>query len=233
MSTPVTYQLDGSIATITMDDGKVNALSLQMLSELDGALDQARSDGAVVVFTGRPGVFSAGFDLAVLTGGGPESADMLRGGFELAERLLSFPTPVVVACSGHALAMGSFLLVSADFRIGVAGDRKIGANEVAIGLTMPRTAVELCRQRLATPYLNRAVANAEIFSPEEAVTAGFLDRVVPPSELHHEARTAAVALAQLNLDAHAATKLRLRGHVLAAVRLAIEADDIDVRAMLA
>ena len=134
----VGYELHDSVATITMDDGKVNALSVRMLGTLGEALDRAETDRAIVVLTGRPGIFSAGFDLQVLRAGGADAVQMLKAGFELAERLLSFPTPVVVACSGHAIAMGSFLVLSADYRVGVSGEFRITANEVAIGLTMPR-----------------------------------------------------------------------------------------------
>lgn len=229
MGTLVSYQLDDSIATITMDDGKVNVLSPQMLTEIDVALDRAATDRAVVVLTGREGVFSAGFDLAVLRAGSDEASAMLRAGFELAERILSFPTPVVIACTGHAIAMGVFLLLSGDYRVGATGPHKITANEVAIGLTMPRAAVEICRQRLAPAYFNRAVILAEPFTPYDAVAAGFLDRVVQASELQDVARSTAEALAMLDLGAHTATKLRARDHALQALRVAIEADDAELR----
>ena len=231
MNGPVTYQLKDSIATIAMDDGKVNALSLQMLTELNSALERARSDRAVVVLTGREGVFSAGFDLRVLRAGGPDAAAMLLSGFELAERILSFPTPVVIACPGHAIAMGVFLLLSGDYRIGAAGPYRITANEVALGLTMPRAAVEICRQRLSPAHFNRAVIIAEPYSPGDAVGAGFLDRVVRASELQDVARSTATQLAKLDMDAHAATKLRAREHTLKAVRAAIEADEADFQTM--
>jgi enoyl-CoA hydratase len=228
MATLATYQFDGSTATIAMDDGKVNVLSPRMLDELDGALDRAAADAAVVVLTGREGVFSAGFDLAVLRGGGDEAVRMLQAGFRLAERILSFPNPVVIACPGHAIAMGVFLVLSADYRIGVTGPYKLVANEVAIGLTMPRAAAEICRQRLAPAAFNRAVILAEPFSPESAVAAGFLDRVVQPSELDEVARTTAAQLAGLDRIAHAATKLRTREQALTALRAAIEADDAEM-----
>jgi enoyl-CoA hydratase len=229
METRVTYALVDSVATITMDDGKVNALSLAMLGELNAALDRASADRAVVILTGREGVFSAGFDLPVLRAGGPEALDMLRAGFELSARVLSFPTPVLMACTGHAIAMGVFLVLSGDYRIGAAGPYKITANEVAIGLTMPRAAVEICRQRLTPSHFNRAVALAEVFSPDDAVTAGFLDRVAPSSELHDMARHVATELSKLDLDAHARTKLRLRAAALESIRAAIEADDVELR----
>jgi enoyl-CoA hydratase len=228
----VAYQLEDSLATVTMDDGKVNVLSMRMLHELNAALDAALADKAVVVVTGREGVFSAGFDLGVLTAGGVDAHGMLIAGFELAERILSFPQPVVMACNGHALAMASFLLLSGDYRIGVAGDYTIRANEVAIGLTMPWFGIEISRQRLAPAHFYRAVINAEKYSPEGAVLAGFLDQVVAPAELDAAARSAAADLGGLNLEAHAATKLRARRAALKAIRAAIEIDDAELRSFL-
>ena len=149
---------------------------------------------------------------------------MVRGGFELAARLLSFPRPVVVACTGHAVAMASFLLLSGDLRLGAAGPFRIQANEVAIGLTMPRAAIELCRQRLTPAAFSRAVLLSEAFGPDEAVTAGFLDRVVDPAALNDEARAAAVALTALDGTAHEASKRRAREGTLHAIQAAI-ADD--------
>ena len=229
MSDFVAYKLEHPICTITLDDGKVNCLSPQMLAEVNAALDRAEKDRAAVVLAGRKGKFSAGFDLAVIGRGGSDAVDMLINGFRLAERLLSFPMPVVIACTGHALAMGSFLLLSVDYRIGADSAHKIGANEVAIGMTMPRFGVEICRQRLAPAHFHRAVICAEIYSPAGAVEAGFLDAVVPEDELIAAARDKATALAGLNMPAHAATKLRARDKALRAVREAIDADEADLR----
>ena len=224
MALLVRYELNDSVATVTMDDGKVNVLSLPMLTDINRALDQALEDQAVVVLTGREGVFSAGFDLPVLRAAGPDAFKMLRAGFDLADRLLSFPSPVVIGCTGHAVAMGVFLLLSGDFRVGAAGPFKITANEVAIGLTMPRAAVEICRQRLAPAHFNRATVLAEPFSPESAVEAGFVDRLVDASQLGDAVHRVAVELTALDMDAHKATKLRARRPALDAIHAAIEAD---------
>ena len=225
MTGTLTYELNDSIVTITMDDGKVNALSLQMLQSIDAAFERARNDNAsAIVFAGREGRFSGGFDLAALRGGGPDALTMLRLGFQVAERILSFPRPVVIACTGHAIAMGVFLLLSGDYRIGAAGDFRIPANEVAIGLPMPRAAVEICRQRLAPAHFNRAVILAEPYTPGDAVAAGFLDRVVPPNKVCAAAQSKAAELAKLNMPAHEVSKLRARDIALKALHAAIEAD---------
>ena len=224
MEPRVRYQLRDGIAEIQIDDGKVNALTLELFGELGGAFDRAKADRAVVVFGGRPGVFSAGFDLRVLRAGGAAANETVRTGFELAERILAFPTPVVIACTGHAIAMGVFLVLAGDYRIGAQGAFRIGANEVAIGITMPRFGVEMCRQRLAPAHFQRAVGLAEMYAPEDAVAAGFLDRVVPADDVLRAAREVAAQLATLPVDVHAASKLRAREHALAAIRAAIEAD---------
>ena len=120
-------------------------------------------------------MFSGGFDLKVLQAGGDEAVGMLRGGFALAHRVLSFPRPVIAACTGHAVAMGAFLLLSTDHRVGADGPFRIVANEVAIGLTMPHSALAILRWRLSPPAFDRAVLLSETFDPPSAVGAGFLD----------------------------------------------------------
>jgi len=219
-----TSVLDDGVLRITMDDGKANALSLAMLGALHAALDHAEAEGAAVLIAGRPERFSAGFDLNVLRARGADALPMLRSGFELAARLLVHPAPVVLACTGHAVAMGCFLLTAADYRVGTEGDYRITANEVALGLTMPYTAIELCRQRLTPSYHHRALALAEVFSPDRAVDAGFLDEAVTPDEVVGTALAKARELAALDRSAHAATKRRMRGGAAEAVRAAIDVE---------
>lgn len=226
----VEYQTDGAVAVLSLDDGKANVLSPQMLTDIGAALDRAEADGLAVLLRGRPGMFSGGFDLGTLRSGGAASVDMLVGGFLLSERLLGFGAPVVAACSGHAIAMASFLLLSVDYRVGTAGPYRIGANETAIGLTMPHYGVEICRQRLTPAHFQRTVINAEIFSPDDAVVAGYLDRVVDAEELDDVAGEVAAGLAALDRATHTATKLRAREQALRALRAAIEEDSAALQA---
>jgi enoyl-CoA hydratase len=219
-----TYELEGRVATIAMDDGKVNALSIEMLKEVHVALDQAERDEAVVVLTGREKFFSAGFDLEVFSERPGEIVEMLTLGARLSERILAFPTPVLVACSGHAIAAGTFAALAADLRIGVEGPFKIGLNEVKIGLTVPLYVVELARQRLTPRDFNRSLVTAAMYPPAEAVAAGFLDRVVAIEELRDVSFAAAEELAGLDAAAHAATKLRVRDGAMKALREAIDAE---------
>jgi enoyl-CoA hydratase len=210
----VGYTLDGGVATITMDDGKVNALSPAMFAELNAAFDAAEADRAVVVLTGREGVFSAGFDLKVLRGGGPDGPAMVQAGFDLAKRVLAFPFPVVMACTGHAVAMGLFLLESGDYVIGAAGPFKFTANEVAIGLEVPATGLAVLRQRVVPAVFNRMVLLAEPLDPAAALTAGVLDQVVAPASVLDVARSVAASLTALDMAAHAATKHSARAALL-------------------
>ena len=220
----VSYDLDGPIATIRMDDGKVNALSPAMQGEINSALDRAEADNAIVILTGNDKALSAGFDLAIITTPGPEALAMLRGGFELSCRLLSFPTPVVIAASGHAIAMGFFLLQSGDYRIGVDKPVKLVANEVAIGMTLPWAAIEITRHRLTKAAAARVMNLSDPIAPADAIAAGALDRVVPPDQLMATARDAATTFASLDMAAHKATKDRTRADALAAIRAAIDAE---------
>ena len=224
MTDIASYERNDDISTISLDDGKANVISPTMIAAVNRALDQAEADGTVVILAGRSRIFSAGFDLQVLGRLDDEAAGMLRGGFELAARILAFPAPVVVACTGHALAMGSFLLCAADYRVGADGEYKIGANEVAIGLTMPLPALAILRHRLSPALHTRAIALAEIFTPTAACGAGFLDLVVTPERVLEEARSVAERLAKLDRKAYVGTKNRMRSDAIDEIRSGIDAD---------
>ena len=224
MSDLVSYHFADGIARISLDNGKANALSPDVFAALNNALDRAEQDRAVVVLSGKPGIFSGGYDLKVMTSS-PEAAKALVSvGSSLSRRLLSHPYPIVAVCTGHAIAKGAFLLLSADYRIGVAGPFKIGLNEVAIGMTMHHAGIELARARLTPSAFNRSVINAEMFSPEQAVEAGFLDQVASATELEAEALAVATQLTQLNMTAHRNTKLKTRKALLELLDWAIEED---------
>ncbi len=213
------YKLNGGVATITLDDGKVNALSTAMTSELADRLDQAENDGAVALLTGRESTLSAGFDLRCEQSLWPE---MMISGARLAERMLSFPHPVVIACNGNAVAMGALLLNAADYRIGVDGDFRIGLNEVAIGMTLPWFAIELARHRLTRRYFDICTVSGTLLDPGEARAAGFLDALSEPAELQAAALAKASELATIDMGAHLATKLRIREAVLAGLTDGVE-----------
>ena len=225
MASPLgTFDVDRSVATLTMDDGKRNALSPAMFDELYDALERAEREDAAVVITGREGVLSAGFDLKVMKSGGVQAVKMLRAGYGLTARLLSFPKPVVIASPGHAYAMGAFMLLSGDYRFGVPGPYTYVANEVAIGLPMPRVACEVLRLRLNPAARERAVILSEEFSPEEALQVGFIDALVPVERLLDEARSKAAALLELDPAAHAISKKRLRADTLRNIRASLPLD---------
>ncbi|MGD8824781.1 MAG: crotonase/enoyl-CoA hydratase family protein [Myxococcales bacterium] len=223
-SSLVTLDIDRSVAMLTMDDGKRNALSPAMLDEIYAALERAEREGAAVVITGREGVLSAGFDLKVMKSGGAQAVKMLRAGYALTARLLSFPTPVVIASPGHAYAMGVFMLLSGDYRFGAPGPYTYVANEVAIGLPMPRVACEVLRLRLTPAARERAVTLSEPFSPEQALQVGFIDALVPAERLLEEAGDKARALLELDLPAHALSKRRLRAETLRNIRISLPLD---------
>ena len=224
MSDLVSYHLDEGIATLTLSNGKVNAISPEVISAFNAALDQAEKDRAVVIITGQPGILSGGYDLKVMTASPEQAIELVRQGSSLARRLLSHPFPVVIACPGHAVAKGAFLLLSVDYRIGVEGPFSIGLNEVQIGMTMHHAGIELARDRLRKSAFHRSVINGEMFNPVSAVEAGFLDQVVKPEALLDTAREVARQLKKINMKAHKNTKLKVRKELLDTLDKAIELD---------
>ncbi|NWD46860.1 crotonase/enoyl-CoA hydratase family protein [Pseudomonas gingeri] len=224
MSELISYHLEDGIATLTLSNGKVNAISPDVIAAFNTALDQATSDRAVVIITGQPGILSGGYDLKVMTAGPKEAVSLVTAGSTLARRLLSHPFPVIVACPGHAVAKGAFLLLSADYRIGVDGPFSIGLNEVQIGMTMHHAGIEIARDRLRRSAFHRSVINGEMFNPQDAVDAGFLDKLVAPEELQEAALNAARQLKKINMNAHKNTKLKVRKALLETLDHAIILD---------
>ena len=214
----VSYSESDGIATIAMDDGKVNALSPHMIAQLNGALDQAEAEAKALILTGRAGTFSGGFDLRHMMSGPDGATSLVNAGGELLMRLYTFPLPVVVACTGHALAAGVLLVAIGDTRIGAQGPFKVGLNEVQNGMPVPIFAHELARDRLLPSELFSAVVQARIYDPEGAVHAGWLDRTVAPEQLVAEARTEATKLAKLPKTAYGVSKCSLRQDTVSRVR---------------
>ncbi|MDJ0812748.1 MAG: crotonase/enoyl-CoA hydratase family protein [Woeseiaceae bacterium] len=223
----VTYSLRDGVATIAIDDGKRNALAPQVLRQIYGALDQAEADDAVVILTGREDVFSAGFDLNVMKRGGTAALGMLRSGYALTARVLAHPRPVIAACNGHVMAMGVFLMLSADHIIGSRGDFKVAANEVALGLTMPRVAAAMLRHRLTPGAYQRAVTLSEFFDVDSALEAGFFDELVEADALMERAAALADHYRQLPARAHKDSKRRIRSRLIRRIRYSIPLDLID------
>ncbi len=224
MTDLVAYQLEDGIATLTLSNGKVNAISPDLIVAFNAALDRAEQDRAVVIITGSPGILSGGYDLKVMTSGPANAIALVTAGSTLTRRMLAHPFPIIVACPGHAIAKGAFLLLAADYRIGVDGPFNICLNEVQIGITMHHAGIELARDRLRKSAFHRSVINAEVFNPQGAVDAGFLDKVVSAEELHASALATAQQLKKLNMTAHRNTKLKVRKALLESLDRAIETD---------
>lgn len=224
MSELISYEFADGIATLTLNNGKVNAISPAMVAAFNAALDRAEQDRAVVIFTGQPGILSGGYDLKVMTSSPQNALDLVASGSTLARRMLAHPYPIIAACPGHAVAKGAFLLLSSDYRIGVKGPFNIGLNEVQIGMTMHHAGIELARDRLDKAAFQRSVINGELFDPLGALQAGFLDRVVPVGEVMAVAKAAALQLKKINMVAHRNTKLKVRKALLEALDQAIELD---------
>ncbi|MBA3820638.1 MAG: crotonase/enoyl-CoA hydratase family protein [Deltaproteobacteria bacterium] len=230
MSEPVTYQLENKVAVLTMDDGKANALSMPMIEALLAALARAEAEASAVVLTGRSERFCAGFDLRVMMSSPEAALTLLRAGSNLLMKLYGATLPLVIACTGHALAGGALTVLTGDYRVGAAGPYKIGLNEVTIGLPVPVLAMELARDRLLPSELVHATLLAKIYDPAGALAAGYLDVVVPADQVLTRATEEATRLGALARTAFRATKTRLRGRTIDDIVARL---DEDMRTLLA
>ena len=186
-----------NVSVITLDDGKVNAFSPAMITEVQSLLDQVPTDSGALMFTGREGMFTAGFDLKVMMSDPSAATQMVKTGFQMLQRIFSFPRPVVSACSGHAIAMGAFLLCSSDYRIASKGDYKVGANELRNNMIIPTPILEIAKFKLSRTHKQRALLNAEMYSMENAIEPGYIDELVDADKLYEAALVKAKDLATL------------------------------------
>lgn len=215
------YELTDGIATISFDDGKANAVSHQLLDDLNKALDQAESEASAVILTGRDGMFSAGFDLNEIQKGPAEAQALVNRGAQLFYRLFGFPMPLIGACGGHAVAAGAFMMLCCDTRVGVAGDFKIGLNETSIGMTLPVFGHELVASRLSKRHVTPAVIQSRLYDPETAVDAGFLDEVTDAGQLMTRCQGIAAELQKLPTTTYGQMKREVRASSLATIEASL------------
>lgn len=219
-----TIQITNDIALIRMDDGKANAINFEMIAALNTALDTAEAGAKAIVLAGREGRFSGGFDLNAFASLGPDGVyKLLDAGAELLLRLYGGPLPVVAACTGHAIAMGVFILNACDTRVGTSGEYKIGANEAITGMQLPVFAMELSRDRLSPAHLTRATIQGFIYNPQGAVEAGYLDMLADAGKVEAKALAVAGQLAQLPGKAYAWNKKSVRKATLDRIRVSLGA----------
>ena len=204
------YQKAGDVAVNRLDDGKANAINHTFIEELTDALDRARNEASAVALFGRSGCFSGGFDLSVVENGGAAAQTLVAAGGNMLKTIYSHQQPLVVGCTGHAIAAGALILLAADSRIGTAGDFKIGLNETSIGAGLPPFALALADDRLSKRHQTAAIIQAHLYDPIGAVDAGFLDLVVEPNALTEDTLAEAVRLAELPTAAYATNKIALR-----------------------
>jgi len=224
MSEFVDYQVKDGVATLTMNDGKANAFGIPMTSALSAGLDRAADEAEVAAIKGKPGLFCAGYDLKVINGPKDGVRAMVESGAELLMKAYMHPQPLIIGCTGHAVAAGALLLCTADYRIGVSGDFKIGLNETSIGLGLPTYGLELARDRLDNRQLNNATMGAQLYSPATAVEIGYLDEAVPPGAFEDAIAAKAEYLKTLDGAAYAQVKQRLRCTREALIRSAMQAE---------
>ncbi|MFL2697649.1 MAG: crotonase/enoyl-CoA hydratase family protein [Gammaproteobacteria bacterium] len=195
------------VSVITLDDGKVNVFSLDMIEQLNSLLDKVPTDKGSLLIKGRKGIFSAGFDLKTMQGGDPKSiAKLGSGGFLLLSRVFSFPRPVVAACTGHAIALGAFMLCCADYRVGANGEFIAQANETRNNMSIPTPILEISKSRISKAHWYRAILCAEAYKLKDSVDAGYLDEVVEPDKVLSRSMAIASDLATLGHPHYKITK---------------------------
>ena len=217
----------GGVRLLTLDRPPANALDESLLGDLAGALDAARADETVraIVLTGDGSFFSGGFDLAVPRRDLAAAATLRTLYRETHVKLLAFPKPTVAALGGHAVAGGLVLVLACDYRLGREGDYRIGLNEVAIGASFPRIALEIVRLRLPHARAAELALGAALYPATQAIRLGVVDEMLPAERFDDTVVRRAARLAAFPREAYAHTKTALVADALAHVAAETPAEE--------
>ncbi len=218
----INYELNDDIAVLSMDDGKANVVGHALIDDIHTYLDRAEQEAKAVVIAGREGIFSGGFDLAEFAKGADASLALVQRGFPMLLRLFKHPQPLVAACTGHGIAAGSFMLLACDTRVAVSGNYTHRLPETAIGMTLPVVLHEFAAARLSRRFLTAAVIQAQAFTPEQAVEAGFVDELVEPDAVLSRATDIAKMLAEMPVEVYAQNKLDCRRQSIERMQASID-----------
>lgn len=207
------YSMKDRIAQITLDDGKMNVMNWEFFSELSDCLDRAEADQAqVLIFTAKPGVFSAGLDLKLLpTLSIPEQFKFQKTFASVMLRIYLFPIPTIAAYCGHSIAGGAILSYACDRFMAVDGPYKIQINEIANNMALPSWILLICRSSIPPGFWKEALLHAHIYSPREAFEKGIMDDLIPEnSDVLEAAKVYAKDLFRLNTSMYAVSKKFMR-----------------------
>lgn len=213
-----TIELADRIGIITMNDGKANAFSFDMMAALNDCLNEAEANADVIVLTAIGGAMCAGFDLKVMRNEPDRADEMVTLGGKLLTRIFGNDKPVIIASPGHAIAGGCLLMLSGDYRIGAEGEARYGLNESAIDMVLPPFGLDLARYKINNKYLDMCFAGAELVDTQTAIKAGFLDEAVAPDALRDRAMEKAQAMQKLSGKAFAGNKKLIRGATIKSMK---------------
>lgn len=202
--------LDQGIRVLTLNRPPANAISAELIDELQEQCRAARETDAVkaVIVTGAGKFFSGGLDIKEASSGRSRLGDLGRGDglFDL----WTLPKPTVAMVGGHAIAGGAVIALACDFRITHEGDHKLGLNEVAIGLCFPIGPFEIVRLAMSNRQARYGMLGAGLYSVNRARELGFVDEVVSAAHLEPRCIEIAKGLAANGRLAYAHTKRYLQ-----------------------
>lgn len=223
MSLTHTRGEDG-VSVLTMDDGKANAFDLDFFTALNDAFD-ACADDAAIVLAGRAGMFSGGLNLKVLAALDADGLQKLLVEFgRTMMRVWLEPRPVVAAVTGHAIAGGTILAMTADHTVAADGEFRWGLTETTIGFPLPDWIIAIARGNVRVDRLDDLLLPGRMVDAATAVEVGFADVLAPADAVLDQAMERAGELARLPRQVYGATKRRLRAALAEPALAAIEED---------
>jgi enoyl-CoA hydratase/carnithine racemase len=199
-----------NIALVKLDRGVTNAIHLQLVEELDGALQRIKRDSnarALVFSSANDKFFSIGFDIPSLFELAREDFMRFYQAFNrVCLELYAFPKPTVAAITGHAIAGGCILALCCDYRFIAEGRRLMGLNEIKLGVPVPYPADCILRDLVGARAARDVMEGGEFYQPKDAFQMGLVDRICPPEKVLTQAVEKAKVLSAFSQQAYTLIK---------------------------
>jgi enoyl-CoA hydratase len=217
---------DAGVRLLTLDRPPANAIDEELLGDLGAALTAAKNDDSVraLILTGAGRFLSGGFDLVAPRRDDAAARRIAELYRDTHLALLELPKPTIAMVQGHAIAGGTVLALACDYRLGLDGDYKVGLNEVAIGASFPRVALEIVRLRLTHARAAELLLGAALYPASQAVRLGIVDELLPADKLESTVLRRAARMGAFPREAYAHTKAALIADAVHRVRAETEAE---------
>lgn len=183
----VLFEEKENIGIIKLNNGITNAIDIDLVKDFEKNLNIAEKNFKGLIITGNEKFFSMGFNLPKLLKLDRKDFENFYIAFnELILKLYTIPIPTISVIEGHAVAGGFIIAIATDYRLAVS-DKKMGLNEINLGVPVPLFAIEILERLTDKRTSTNLLFTGELIKTQEALKYQIVDEIFPPEEIQTKA----------------------------------------------